>query len=74
MGLIVERLGQRAHDPPGEALAAGLHQEAVHVVRPVVLVLDEHGDQVLQRLGLQLVELIRAPRRSPDRLGAPRQP
>ena len=62
--LLVERRGQRLDDASGELVAARLDEETVHVVGAVLLVLGEDLDQVLQRLGLQLVELLALLRRT----------
>ena len=56
--LIVELHRERAHDLPREAIAADLHEELVHVVRGVLLVLGEDLDEVAEGLALELVELL----------------
>ncbi len=56
--LVVELLGQGAHDLAAETLAADLREEVVEVLRRVLLVLGEDLDDVLQGLALQLVELL----------------
>ena len=58
MGLIVELHRERADDLAGEAVAADLGEEAVDVLGGVLLVLGEDLDEVLERLGLELVELL----------------
>ena len=58
VGLIVELHGEGAHDLAGEAVAADLGEEAVDVLRGVLLVLGEDLDEILERLRLELVELL----------------
>lgn len=58
MGLIVELDRERADDLAGEAVAADSGEEAVDVLRGVLLVLGEDLDEVLEGLGLELVELL----------------
>ena len=56
--LLVERDGERAHDSAGEFVAPVFDEEAVDVVGAVLLVFGEDLDEVLERLGLELVELL----------------
>ena len=55
--LVVEGTRQRVDDLASELRAARLDEELVHVLGGVLLVLDEHRDEVLERLALQLVDL-----------------
>ncbi len=56
--LVVVLLGEGADDLAAEALAADLREEVVEVLRGVLLVLREDLDDVLERLALELVELL----------------
>ncbi len=58
MRLVVELLGELADDLSAEALPADPREEVVEVLRGVLLVLGEHFDNVLERLLLELVELL----------------